>query len=254
MRPHQRLERHAAPIPIRQQILTGRQSKQPVGISSLKLVDRCRGRDPAARNGLRDSEQIARAMIDLRQEVPDIFLALLLIVNVGGRAIPPDDRSLCVKQRRGAAQVPRISFPDRKQAVLHFIRNAGLARAKPRLRRRPPIVGMDDPFPIRPAYCSILFAAGAGVIDAAIGARRPDQLRKAVGQKPKMFFACSQFLLGATLLLCSEGEKLGSSGQGVAKAVELTNARRRRGDRRAGEYILASSIPILASFARECGC
>jgi hypothetical protein len=59
---------------------------------------------------------------------------------------------------------------------------------------------MDDSFPIRPAYCSVLFAARARVIYAAIGARRPDQLRETVGQKPKMFFARSQFLLGATVL------------------------------------------------------
>ena len=57
-------------------------------------------------------------------------------------------------------------------------------------------------------------------------------------QAPSVLGNQAQFLLGATLSLCSQGEKLGSSDQGVAKTVELTNARRRRVDRLAGEDIL----------------
>ncbi len=75
LRPHQQLERHAAPIPIGQQILTGGQSEQPFGVSFLKFLDRFRVRHATARDGLRDGEQIARTMIDLRHEVPDVALA-----------------------------------------------------------------------------------------------------------------------------------------------------------------------------------
>src|SRR5579871_786178 len=128
-------------------------------------------------------------MIDLGQEVPDILLALFLIVDVGGCAIPPDDLSFCVKQGRRATEVPSISFSDRKQAVLHFIGETSLARPEPRRRGRPPIVGMDDSFPVGPSDCRILLAPRACIINAAVRARRPNELRQAVGQKPEMFFA-----------------------------------------------------------------
>ena len=164
-------------------------------------------------------------MIDLRHEVPDVLLALLLIINVGGRAVPPDDRSLCVKQRRCAAQMPRVSFANRKQPVLHFIREASLTGAKPSFRRRPPIIGMNDPFPIRPADCSVSLAPRAHVLDASVGARRPDQLRQAVGQKHEMFFAAPQLLLGSALLLCSQGEKFGRSAPGSRRGCQTRERR-----------------------------
>src|ERR1700721_465461 len=97
-------------------------------------------------------------MIDLRHEVPDVRLAMLLIVDVGGRAIPPHDFACFIKERRGAAEMPRVSFANRKQAVLHFIGGCGLSAAKPRLRRRPSIIGMDNPFPICVADCSVSLA------------------------------------------------------------------------------------------------
>ena len=173
LRPHQELERHAAPIPIGQQILTGGQSEQPFRKSLLKLLDRFRVRHARTRDRLRDGEQIARTMIDLRHEVPDIRLTMLLIVDVGGRAVPPHDGPLCIKERRGAAKMPRVSFADREQAMLHFIGDRGLPGAKPRFRRRPTIIGMDHAFPIRLADRPISLAERIGVFDAAIGARRP---------------------------------------------------------------------------------
>src|SRR6185312_14447363 len=133
-------------------------------------------------------------MIDLGHEVPDIVLALLLVIDVGGRAVPPHDRALGVKQGRSAAQMPRISLVEGEQAVLHLISNAGFTSPEPGFRRGAPVIGMNDPFPIRSADRPISLAAGAGVLDAAIGTRRPDELRQAVGQKPEMFLAASQLL------------------------------------------------------------
>ncbi len=121
--------------------------------------------------------------------------------------------------------MPRVSFANRKQTVLHFIGNRSLLGAEPRFRRPPPIIGMDDPFPIRLADRSISLAERIGVFDAAIGTRRPHQLRHAVGQKAEMLFAASQFLLGLAMLLCSQRQQFGSPGQGVGKAVKLANAR-----------------------------
>src|ERR1700733_4802423 len=110
-------------------------------------------------------------MIDLRHEVPDVRLAMLLIVDVGGRAVPPHDFACVIKERRGAAEMPRVSFANRKQAVLHFIGGCGLSGAKPSFRRLPPIIGMDDPFPIFLADRSVLLAERIGVLDAAVGSR-----------------------------------------------------------------------------------
>src|SRR5580700_11969093 len=108
-------------------------------------------------------------MIDLRHEVQDVRLAMLLIVDVGGGAVPPYDLALRVKQRRSAAEVPRVSFANRKQAVLHFIRGCGLPGAEPRFGRRPPIIGMNDPFPMWVADRSVSLAQRIGVFDAAVG-------------------------------------------------------------------------------------
>src|SRR5271170_1371131 len=113
-------------------------------------------------------------MIDLSHEVPDVRLAMLLIVDVGGRAIPPHDFTLPIKQRRGAAEMPRVSFASRKQPMLHFIGHGSFPGAKPRFRRPAPIIVMDDPFPIRPANRSVPLAKRIGVFDAAIGSRRPN--------------------------------------------------------------------------------
>src|SRR6185437_16730239 len=110
------------------------------------------------------------------------------------------------------------------QAVLHLISNAGFTSPEPGFRRGAPVIGMNDPFPIRSADRPISLAAGAGVVDAAIGTRRPNELRQAVGQKPEMFFAASQLLLGAALLLGSQGQKLGRPAKGVGEAVEVANA------------------------------
>src|ERR1700734_320909 len=97
-------------------------------------------------------------MIDLRHEVPDVRFAMLLIVDVGGRAVPPHDLAFVIKKRRGAAEMPRVSFANRKQAVLHFIGGCGLPSAKPGFRRPAPIIGMNDPFPICVADRSVLLA------------------------------------------------------------------------------------------------
>ena len=140
--------------------------------------------------------------------------------------------------------MPRVSFADRKQAVLHFVRDRGLPGAKPRFRRRPPIIGMNDSFPICVADRSVPLAERICVFDAAIGSRRPHQLRQTVGEKPEMLFAASQFLLGLALLLCSQSQQLGGLGQGVGEAVKLTNASRRRGDRRAGQHVLRLGFEV----------
>src|ERR1700722_15493156 len=77
-------------------------------------------------------------MIDPRHEVPDVLLAMLLIVDVGGRAVPPHDFAFVIKERRGAAEMPGVSFANRKQAVLHFVGDRGLPGAKPGFRPAPP--------------------------------------------------------------------------------------------------------------------
>ena len=84
---------------------------------------------------------------------------------------------------------------------------------------------------------SIPLATRIRVLDAAIGSRRPHQLRQAVGEKPEMLLAASQFLLGLAMLVGSQRQERGRPRQGVGEAVKLTNPRRRGGDRLAGQDI-----------------
>ena len=131
----------------------------------------------------------------------------LLVVDVGGGAEPLDDLAVFVAHRDRPAQVPAVgAVLTATDAQFRVRARVGLDGGAHAVGRAPPVVGMHRRQPaavagILQGHPRVLVEAAVEIVDAAVGPRRPDDLRHAVGGEAVALHGAGEFVLSAAAVL-----------------------------------------------------
>src|SRR5258708_39991334 len=122
------------------------------------------------------------------------LLGLFPVLDVGAGAKPFQDRALSILVRRSSRQEPAIVRGRAMlDAILHFIRRAGLKGALPRSQGAFAVIGVDG---LEPAVAlgllggdvGIVTPASVTVVTRAIGAHDPDKVGDGIDQDTDVVF------------------------------------------------------------------
>src|SRR5258707_501549 len=128
------------------------------------------------------------------------LLRLFLLLDVSAGAKPFQDRALSILVRRSSRQEPAIvSGRAMLDAILHFIRRAGLNGALPRSQGAFAVIGVDGLEPavalgLLGGHVGIVTPASVTVVTRAIGAHDPDKGGVGIDQAPDVVFGLLFFM------------------------------------------------------------
>ena len=159
------------------------------------------------------------------------LLALLTIVDIGGRPVPGGNAPLDIADRRGARQEPAVLAVVSPVPHLDLVGGALAQSARPRRDAALAVLGMEHQF--RPLAGILLRGDAAeleptvvGKGDGAVRVGGPDDLGDGVGQVAKALLAGAQRRLGAFAL----GDVAGDFGGADDLAGLVADRRDRQGD------------------------
>src|SRR5204862_431720 len=122
----------------------------------------------------------------------------LLGVDVGAAAEPADEPAVLVPGRQGLAEEPAVVAAAILEAVFRLVGQPGLHGRVPRVEGGLPVLRVQDRVPTRVAVLPArvageLVPALVEVVDSAVRAGGPDDLRHGVGELPESAVALAEF-------------------------------------------------------------